>query len=72
MMPFIQSGKSQSIPALALLLNAVDVHHELVCCLLQCQPLARAQNRLRSHSGTGILVQNTHRTQRLLLNRDQQ
>lgn len=67
MMPFIQASQPQPVPALAPLLDAVDMHHEFFRCLLQRQALAQLQYCLRPHPGTVMLVQDAHLTQRLLL-----
>jgi len=63
MTPLVQPLQAELAPALSPLLDAVQVHPELVRRSLKRQPLAQPQNSLRSHPRSRVWVENAHLTQ---------
>jgi len=64
MTSIIQPSQAKLVPALPPLLNAVQMHSELICGFLQRQPLAQPQNSLCSHPCARMWVEHTHLTKR--------
>jgi hypothetical protein len=67
-MALVQSGQTLLVPALPPLLDAVQMHMEFVCRLLQRQSLAQPHYRLRPNPHPWMRMKYAHFTQCLLLN----